>query len=323
MAKIKSPFIINIEYFSVILLLKLIRLLPEWSLDAVAAILGKILWWILPKRKNIIQKNLLRAFPEKSYFFRRRIARSFWPEFSRMVIEYMRLAGMPHDQYDSVFIWENEHYYEEAKSKHKGVIIVSAHFSNWELYGMALSIKGYLTASVARPLDNPKFDRLINSIRESSGMQVVPHRKAVKEALKILKKDQSIGFVMDQNFHHGGVFVNFFGHPAAITDLPAILALKTGAPLLPVHTWREGSKFHAKLDSPIFVDAPENANLSAQEISQKIADIMEGWIKEKPVYWLWAHGDFQDPLIFSLFFFLFSGYSGINLYLTIPVLNMM
>ena len=91
--------------------------------------------------------------------------------------------------------------------------------------------------------------------------------------------------MMDQNFHHGGVFVDFFNKPASMTDLPAVLSLKTGAPILPVHGRRDGNKYRIAFDAPIFTDSP----LSTQEISQKIANTMAGWIKERPVHWLWAH----------------------------------
>ena len=285
MAKNKSSFVIIGEYVSVLFFFKLIRVLPYPVCQLLARILGWLLWLCLPKRRKIIQKNLLIAFPDMPYTIRKKLEHAFWPEFCIMVFLYCKYAYPPPHLYESVIQWENTQFYTEAKKEHKGIIVFGAHFSNWELLGTALSSKGYATATVARPLDNPKLNQFIDRIRASSNLKVIPHRNAVKEALKILRNASSIGFVMDQNFHHGGVFVNFFKKQASMTDLPAVLSIKTGAPLVPAHIWRNGQKFHIRFDKPIIPKEGE----TSQDISQKIADVMEGWIKEKPLYWLWAH----------------------------------
>lgn len=285
----KSGFSINLEYYAVLFLLSLFRLLPGFLINSTAQILGTLLWWMLPKRRNIITKNLLRAFPDMPYSHRHTIARNFWPEFCKMIIHLIRYFGLTEENRRKLIEWENIDYFDQAKKENKGIILIGAHFSSWELMGMALCSHGYTHAAVGRPLDNPRINTLINTIRESSGLQVIPHRKAIKENLKLLKNKKIFGLVIDQNFHHGGLFVNFFGQPASMTNLPAVMALKTNAPVLPVHGWHINGKFHIKFDRPIIIPGDESLQPTSEELSQKFADIIEGWIKEKPVYWLWAH----------------------------------
>ncbi|MFH1379113.1 MAG: lysophospholipid acyltransferase family protein [bacterium] len=288
MAK-KRSFTINLEYYTVLCVLQIFRLLPRICIPVASQILGSLLWFVLPARRNIITKNLLRAFPEMPYSHRHTLARNFWPKFCSMIIHLIRYYGLPTEKRSRLIEWENLHYYSRAKKENKGIILVSAHFSNWELMGLALCSHGYAHAAVGRPLDNPRINKLINSIRESSNMYVIPHRRAIKENLKLLKNKKSIGLIIDQNFHHGGLFVNFFGTPASMTNLPAVLALKTGSPILPVHGWHIKEKFHIRFDKPILINPAQSAQPSSQELSQQCSDIIEGWIKEKPVYWLWAH----------------------------------
>src|SRR5262249_2349200 len=118
----------------------------------------------------------------------------------------------------------------------RGAVYVTGHFGNWEFYGVAWGWMGEPIGVVARPLDNPALDERLNAFRARSGHPVISKRRALQDILRLLRRGDGVAFLVDQNVQEqDGIFVEFFGRPAATTTVAAALAIKTGCALLPVH----------------------------------------------------------------------------------------
>src|SRR5204863_365591 len=99
----------------------------------------------------------------------------------------------------------------------------------------------------------------------------------------------AIGILMDQNLYKGGIFVDFFGRPAATSTLISLLARRTGCAVIPMHNVWVGHKNRLILDSPMQLSNDPDPERAVAEDTQNMTRMMEGWIRKDPGLWLWLH----------------------------------
>ena len=178
---------------------------------------------------------------------------------------------------------------EKAIAEGKGVVLLAAHFSNWEVLGAYILKRFSRFTAIARPMKNPFVEKWVQSKRGSGGMKIILHRQAVRASLKWVREGNIIGILVDQNLYTGGEFVNFFGRPAATTTLPALLHARTKAPVIITYSIREGRGFKAVFTPPI----PPPVNLEGKdsivEHTQEISSQLEQIIRQSPENWFWIH----------------------------------
>jgi Kdo2-lipid IVA lauroyltransferase/acyltransferase len=148
------------------------------------------------------------------------------------------------------------------------------------LTGLSLSI-------VMRPLDHPLLEGLASRFRRRSGAELIVKRQAVREMLGALRRGCMVGVLLDQNATRAeGVFVLFFGVPASTSKGLALLALRTGAPVLPVFLRREPGGRHCMEVGPP-VPPPPDADVVAY--TARFNQVLEAAIRRAPEQWLWMH----------------------------------
>lgn len=246
--------------------------------------LGRALSWALPSRRKLIRANLAAAFPEKKEPEIRRIEAGVWRNIGRTAAEFVRLSDINHDNFNDYCVVEGRDHLEEARKKGKGVILVAFHFTNWEMMGVGSAFLTGNMVAIARPMKNPYVERWVQNKRAQSGVKIILHREAVKASLRVLKQKGSIGILVDQNLYTGGVFVDFFGRPAATTTLPALLHNRTKAPVLVVYCLREGGKFRLVYQPPLRFTGDDILK-QTQRINNAIEDVVRG----HPENWFWVH----------------------------------
>ena len=117
----------------------------------------------------------------------------------------------------------------------KGVLLLTAHFGNWELLAASHALSDYALSVVMRPMDDPLVDRLVQRFRQRSGVELIAKRRALREILEALRRGRLVGVLLDQNASRAeGVFAPFFGLPASTSKSLAVISLRTGAPVVPV-----------------------------------------------------------------------------------------
>jgi KDO2-lipid IV(A) lauroyltransferase len=149
---------------------------------------------------------------------------------------------------------------------------------------------------VARPMKNPRTERLVRERREMAGARVLGHRNSTREIIKRLAKGEVIAILLDQNTHHReAVFVPFLGRPAAVNFGAALIALKTGAPVVPGFSVREGGGRHRALILPA-VDFKAAAD-RREEIGRntaRITAVLEDHVRRYPAQWFWVHNRWKN-----------------------------
>jgi KDO2-lipid IV(A) lauroyltransferase len=281
-----------IEYIFARFLYLLLYLIPFSLASRIGMGIGTVWFYVHKSRREIAFNNLKTAFgDEKSITELRHIAKRSFQNLGLTLIEFFLLK-----KYGRRWFEKNIEFagYEEAKreyDKGQGILVLTAHFGNWELMGAMTGLKGVPINVVARPLDNPLLDRMINDLREFFGNQVISKRKAIKEVLKYLKKRQPVAILLDQNTSPlEGIFVDFFGKPACTTPSLALLAMRTGFPVFPAFALRKAPGVHKIiLGPPVELDITGDMKKDIEINTAKFTKVIESYVREYPDHWLWIH----------------------------------
>ena len=273
------------EYFFIIILFGLLRLLGYRIASEVGCFLGKT-FGPLFRSKKIIQNNLVKfdssLTPEKIA----NISKKMWENYGRILAEYPFISSFRKGDLDKYIKIENKEKLEEIK-KGQPVVFVSAHFSNFELMAMAIEKAGVRLSAIYRPLNN----RMVNSIMEPLRKKYICKNQikkginGVRESLKFFKQGVSIAIMIDQRVSEGEK-INFFNHPAYTTTIPAQFVKKFGCKIQPVHIERyDKINFKITFDEQLIIG--ENADNAS--ISLKLNQWLENKIKKNPSQWIWTH----------------------------------
>jgi KDO2-lipid IV(A) lauroyltransferase len=183
----------------------------------------------------------------------------------------------------------------EAMKKGGGAFLVGGHYGNWELGAAVLARSVPLTA-VVRPMKNPLADRLINERRGMGGVRVMNHRNSTRRILGKISRGEAVGILLDQSAsRRESVFVPFLGRPTTVNFGLALLASKTGAPVLPVFSIRrEGGRHVVRVGQPIDIvrlpDRQEELGIN----TARITAVLEQHIRRYPDQWFWVHNRWKN-----------------------------
>ena len=270
----------------------LVQILPLALLNPLGKLLGKLVGGLAPSRRKIAEANLKIAFgKEKNEIELQALGREFFTQAGRgalRLLAYSRILKQ--------IEVEGEHHLREALKLGQGVILASGHVSVFPLIICALGKKNYPIHTFFRFPRDPRLGRyVLGHIQKMGGSYLPTHppRLALERALECLAKNEIIIIFIDQNVHEGGEFIEFFGRPAATTTLPASLALRTQAPILPVFIKSRdmpGSPgFTITIYPPLRPEPSGERKADRIRISRELNEILEARIRETPAQWFWFH----------------------------------
>jgi len=247
-----------------------------------------------PGLRRVGLTNLAIAFPDRPLAERRRILRESMANLGRMGAELAHLPRLTDADLRRMVVFDDEPWWEAnvAAPRDTGGLILSGHFGNWELLVFAHGMRGYPVSMVHRAIANPFIDHWLNGLRARAGTRLVRKRHAAGGVLRALKDRELLVLPFDQNSTRGlGVFVDFFGKPASTNSGIARLALRSGAPVVPVFIVREGrSARHRVHVLPImYVRRTGDLESDVIRITQELSDLFEGMVRRYPEQWLWVH----------------------------------
>jgi len=272
-----------------------VSLLPRKTMVRTGKFLGGLAYRLWTERREIARENLDHAFGEtKTPEEREQIARESFRNIGATLLE---LAWGIHRMNEKVFseivLVEGVELLRSAVASGRGVILLPAHFGNWEI--MASSF-GYLSEFgayyVAKRLKNPYLDKIANDCRCRGGNTVIHINGASKKIIEALNNGNVVGTALDQKvpLHRGGVLVDFFGRPAPVTPLIAELHLDTLAPLMLVRNYPEDDGTCRLVLGPEIEFRPSgDRETDVHDLIQACTTAMESYIREAPQFWIWGH----------------------------------
>jgi KDO2-lipid IV(A) lauroyltransferase len=286
-----------VQFTAVWLVLKLIGALPRGVARAVSAGVARILYALTPKLRKTAEFNLRLAFPEWSEEKRRAVVRGMVRNLGWMAAEFARLPTYSKENIEQLVILDGQENFLAGKNRGKGVIYLTGHIGAWELSSFAHALYGFPLHFMARPLDNPRIDALVNKYRCLSGNRPIFKNESARAMLKILKETGTLGILADQNtVHEEGVFVDFFGTLACTSTGIARVALHTDAAVVPGYAyWDEGiQKYRLRFEPPVELVRTGDAERDIGENTARFAKVIEGIIREHPEQWVWAHARWKN-----------------------------
>ena len=280
----------RLEYGLVLMVRGLDRLLGARAASALGAALGRAAYRWAGVRRDVAEDQLRRAFPDRPDDWIRETAAASYAHLGREGLTMLRLSRQRREDVLAATEVEGLDALRAALEPGNGVVMVTGHFGNWEIGGAAVVARGIPLDVIARHQKNPHFDRLVNRARESLGMRVIDRRRATTAALRGLREGRVVAFVADQDARRTGVFVPFFGRPASTYRGPALLALRTGAPVfIGTALRRPGGGYRVVLRPVPLPDADLDPDERVRRLTAAHAAALEAAVREAPDQYLWQH----------------------------------
>ncbi len=257
--------------------------------DVLAIIFGDL----LRVRAKLVDSNLAHAFPELSKKERKIISRKMWRHLFLMVAEVAHAPRQMHGlnwwRYIRI---ENGQKMFSALQDDRPMILITAHFGNFEMGGYLLGLLGYPTFSVARKLDNPYLNEFISDFRGRTGQYIIDKNEGYEDILTVLEQKGVMAFLADQSAGKRGAWINFFNRPASAYKAMALLSLQYDAPIFICFATRTDDQpmhFTMKcVDSLDPRELPPDIS-TVQQITQWHASRLEEEIRRIPHQYWWLH----------------------------------
>jgi KDO2-lipid IV(A) lauroyltransferase len=269
-------------------------ILPRSGRLALGRSLGSLVYALDARHRGIALANIDLAFGAgKTPSEKRAIGEGAYRHFGAMLFELATLGKPTREEIEARVDFEGVELLEKAVSRGKGVILVTAHFGNWELHAIAHGYRIGKLHVVVREQANPFLNQWLDRTRKISGNAVIDKSRALRRMRTLLREGESVAVVVDQNVPlEDAVFVDFFGRKAATTPVPAWFALKTGAAIVPAFSYPlPGGRYRAVYEPEIDVEPYRglDRDLALVALTQKLASVQEARIRKAPELWMWMH----------------------------------
>ncbi|HXW85605.1 MAG TPA: hypothetical protein VEJ86_14460, partial [Candidatus Binataceae bacterium] len=269
-------------------------LLPDFVLYPLGGVGGFIAYLVDRRHVRIGLKNLQLAFSDRTSAERRRILRASYMNLGRNVAEYIRLGGFFYRRLKRRVAYQRFEYWDELKRKYpgKGILVLTAHFGNFELLPAAHALHGYQISLVHHTQRFLAGDALLSFVRERVGVSIIRKRAAARAVLRALGNGELVGIPFDQNAkRREALFVPWFGEPAATASGIARLALIAQAPVVPVFIVREPDMRSHRIEIHDEVTLQRSGDTEADvlENTRRFLAAIENQVRRYPEQYLWTH----------------------------------
>jgi KDO2-lipid IV(A) lauroyltransferase len=263
--------------------------MPVSTKKRLAWLLSGLTWNLLKLRRNYVTDTLIKQL-SLSRDEAEKLGRKTYYSF---LLNAFEMAGLklfsPQQLIDRVECEGLEHL-KTALSHKKGAIIISGHFGLWELVPSWLALNGFDVSIVVRRQNNPEADRWMEEMRQKHGPKTTDSGYSIREILKSLRKGHILALMVDQDNGKQGIFVKFFNAWASAPTGPALISLKTGAPIVPLAMFPDyNHKHQLKIFHPIMPEQFTNDTAGQQKLTAEYTKILENLIRKQPEQWFWLH----------------------------------
>lgn len=274
------------------LLLFLVQRLSWKRAYDLGALLGRCMA-LFRLRRSVAMINLDIVYGDrKTETEKMRIYRASLINFGRLIVNYLRLPYQPPAFWQRHCTWKNEHLFRDAMNRGRGVIVLAGHIGLFDLALGMFGMFGYPAALVGKRIRNPVIDKLVMDTRNAMNAGTIDYRRSIRRILRGIRNGEAIAMALDQNMKKRvGIFLDWFGRPACSVHAPAVVARKTGAPVLAGYCYQKGpDRFElVATDQLDWISCPEAPEKEIRLNAQKHADAIQRIILAHPELWFWIH----------------------------------
>ncbi len=281
----------KVEYFFFLLFSYFFALVGETITRGAAAVFTPLVFYFIPIRKKVTIENLTFAYPD---YPPEKIKRMAYECYKSFIITLFEILGMKYlaenDIRKKVYV-ENPELISENYCLGKGVILLSAHMGNWEYIAASVSLQVEIPFHVVvKSQRNPYVNHWMNTVRTKWSNKIIPLGISIRTVYQQLKQKNIVAMVADQRGPAEGIKMKFFGRNTSVYTGPAILALRTGAPLIfGIAVRQEDHTYKLVLHQISKENLPETEEEKIIEITRRQIAYLEEAIRKNPEQWLWMH----------------------------------
>ncbi|MDC1069037.1 lysophospholipid acyltransferase family protein [Candidatus Kapabacteria bacterium] len=278
--------------YIIIMLLKLISdKLTIQKRTQFGRFIGNVLRLLSKKRESITLTNIRLAFPTKTDTEIKSICKLSYQNLGITFIELLHLDKLTRGEAETYCKFNNVNIINEYQKKGRGLILLSAHFGNWEYTAYTGGLFSEIPLNlVVKPQKNVIIDKVLNQYRTKSNNKVINMYEAARDIYTTLLQGNVLALMVDQSATKDkDVFIEFFGRPASVYLAPAKLALRNKTPLLIGLSKRNIDGTYSINIEEIYSDDLENNEDGIIELTLRHVKYLENKIKENPELWAWQH----------------------------------
>ncbi len=257
-----------------------------------ACFLGSLLWKHYDRGRERAMINLRASFPDKDDAWLERVGQR---SFQQIVMLSADVLFSP--RLVKKYNWRRYSRFKTAERakwmmmENKGMLMVAAHYANFEIMGYMLGLFGYNIYSIARPFDNPFLNRYLYGVREHAGQHIIDKKGASRLMDQIISEGATLCFIADQDAGRKGVFVDFFGRKASTYKSIALVAMTYNLPIGVGYSRRVGNRFFFEIGVNRIIMPEEWADKDdpLTWITAEYTQAIESFIREDPTQYWWLH----------------------------------
>jgi KDO2-lipid IV(A) lauroyltransferase len=264
------------------------RALPGFVAEGLVPPIGFGASFANAERRAMIERHLRRVNPSWSTTRLRRAVQAAFDSYARYWIESLRLTSLSPRTVAAGFTIDGYSHLTDGIERGTGVILALPHLGGWEWAGRWITDKGLRMTVIVERIDPPELFEWFVEWRSQLGMTVVPlGPDAARAALGALNDNEVVCLLCDRDITGGGVEVQFFGETTTLPPGPALLALRTGAPLLPVGVYftRRVNGHHAVVRPPVPAEREGKLREDVARVTRALTRELEILIRQAPEQW--------------------------------------
>lgn len=252
--------------------------------------LGFLMGSVLRLRRCEVLQTLARCFPDRDPDAIQLIADGMYDNFGLLLVEILRFGAIERSQIHGLIDMEGENTIPHVLEQGRGALVLTAHVGNFELLCTIAPSLGVPLTVITKTIKPDSLNQYWEQARHRMGVKTLPARNSYRACRQVLKNNEVLGFVLDQNMkRRHGIFVDFFGRPAYTSPGLAVLSARSQAPVIPIFIIRQPDgrhlvKFFPTLAPPADCE-PETIHAATQQYTSVIEDV----IRAHPEQWTWMH----------------------------------
>jgi KDO2-lipid IV(A) lauroyltransferase len=283
-------------YLIFISLEKVVPLFPLKFWYLVARIYAVVFYYFIPIRKKTAVDNLKLTFPEKSSKQISKIVRGVYRNVFIVIFEFFYMPKFDLEELRKMIKITNLELINEKLKTGKGLVIISAHFANWELMAYGVSqLCGEPFNVIIKEQTNKLIDKRINKLRESKGNRMIDMNRAARDVLGLLRNNKIVALLGDQSApKESSVKVDFFVKNVPAFEGAARFAIKTGAGVVFSVPYRnEDYSYTVTLNEINMSRYIEYTEDNIKKLTEEHTNMLANYIRKYPDHWLWFHRRFK------------------------------
>ena len=274
----------------------LIFILPSSLRNLLAKFLAFAFMKLKKKRFHVVMTNLNLAFGEtKSKEEKLEIAKKCYYNFAKYLgINFILNQNTTKQKILKQVVFKNEHFLLDAMKSGRPIIVTTAHFGQWEIFGLAVAAHFGPSSVLGRKLDSSVMDKILRANRSQFDVELIDKDGGAKDILKALKARRIVGILVDQNTApKEGIKVQFFGKDVLHTPAASVLAQKTNALIINAFIYQKGENLNEIcFEEPIDISMFDKED-AVQKVTQMQCSACEEMVRARPEEYFWFHQRFK------------------------------